>query len=162
MEIKAKIDITEVKSGMFWYEDDTFSFERLPDKKIKAIVELVENDVIYGDLTASEICQIEEGKGSWNYAKVFITTVLRFQYKCKDNERIVLYDQNQSLQLFLNYEDVAKAFNKIGKKSRQGAYWTSDAIEAKKAIALWSEGSIETMPKSNWCNIRPVLALKIK
>ena len=59
-------------------------------------------------------------------------------------------------------EDVVKVCSKIGKKSRQGAYWTSDAIEAKKAIALWSEGSIEAMPKSNWCNIRPVLALKIK
>ena len=48
-----KIDITQVGVGMFWYEDDTFSFDRTTDKKIKAIVELVENNVIYGDLTAS-------------------------------------------------------------------------------------------------------------
>ena len=56
----SKISIKQVKAGMFWYEDDTFSFGKIADKKLKAVVELVYNGVIYGDLTASELFDIPE------------------------------------------------------------------------------------------------------
>ena len=48
IEVLSKTNNPNIKPGMFWYEDDTFSFYRITGKKIKAIVELVENDVIYG------------------------------------------------------------------------------------------------------------------
>ena len=66
METKIKIDITKVKSGMFWHEGNLFSFERLPDKKIKAVVELVEDGIIYGDLTASELFDIPEKNNTFH------------------------------------------------------------------------------------------------
>ena len=67
-----KIDITQVGVGMFWYEDDTFSFDRTTDKKIKAIVELVENNVIYGDLTASELFDIPEKELTEKYEEKYL------------------------------------------------------------------------------------------
>ena len=72
MEAKTNIDIKQVKKGMFWYEDDTFSFERVPDKKIKAIVELAKDGVVYGDLTASELSENHEQFTDWFRAKKYI------------------------------------------------------------------------------------------
>ena len=88
---RPKIDITQVKVGMIWYEDDTFSFDILP-KKIKAVVELVKGGIIYGDLTASELFAIPERPMSWFSAKQFFD---KFSYLCKDNEKIVWYSIKQ-------------------------------------------------------------------
>ena len=89
METKIKIDITKVKSGMFWHEGNLFSFERLPDKKIKAVVELVEDGIIYGDLTASELFDIPEKNLTWGEARDLF---LGFSYPCEENEKIVWYN----------------------------------------------------------------------
>ena len=45
-------NIPKIKAGMFWYDDDTFSVDLIADKKVKAIVELVdiEKQVVYGDI----------------------------------------------------------------------------------------------------------------
>lgn len=64
-----------VKSGYYWYEDDTFSYSRIPDKKVKAIVDLVEGGYIYGDLTVSELFPIDEQELSYEDAKKFFTFV---------------------------------------------------------------------------------------
>ena len=76
MDEKAKIDINQVKPGMIWYEDNTFSFDKQADKKIKAIVELVENGVIYGDLMASEMHDISDVEITWPDAKKFFKEFL--------------------------------------------------------------------------------------
>ena len=66
------IDISQIQVGMFWYEDDTFSFQRMVDKRIKAIVEWIGNSTIYGDLTASEIFDIKEECLNWFDAKNYM------------------------------------------------------------------------------------------
>ena len=52
--------LSKIKLGMIWYEDDSFSFERIANKRIKAVVELINDGFIYGDLTVSEIININE------------------------------------------------------------------------------------------------------
>ena len=44
--------------GMFWYYDNTFSFDLVPHKVVKAVVEYIDDEYIYGDLTAG--LQIKE------------------------------------------------------------------------------------------------------
>ena len=55
-----KSNLSQIRIGKIWYEDDTVSFERIPCKKVKSVIELIENNKIYGDLTASELHDIPE------------------------------------------------------------------------------------------------------
>ena len=61
-------NIPKIKAGMFWYYDDTFSVDLLDDKKIKAVVELVDPilGVVYGDIL------IPDKKMKWAKAEKYI------------------------------------------------------------------------------------------
>ena len=159
MEAKTRINITQVKSGMFWYDDDTFSSERVPDKKIKAIVELVENGIIYGDLTASELFDITEKKLTWGEAIEFF---LGFPYPCKENEKIVWYNIQQLQKVYDNYDVVKKTFEKLHKSFREGKYWSSTESPGQSAWILYFNFGFKYSYLKFYKNyIRPVLALKV-
>jgi len=127
------IDISLVEPGMFWYEDNTFSYERLTSKKIKAVVELVENGVIYGDLTASELLDIKEQKLPWDEAKRFIE---EFSYPCQSNEKIVCNGIEYLEKVYSTYELVKQAFCEVGKPFRESCFWSSTERIATKAWYL--------------------------
>ena len=155
-----KIDITQVGVGMFWYEDDTFSFDRTTDKKIKAIVELVENNVIYGDLTASELFDIPEKELTWYGAKRFYK---EFSYSRRKNENIVWYDIDQLKSVYGNYNAIKKAFKKLHKPFREKMYWSSTERGSMYARYLsFSSGRRKDNVKYIFLSVRPVLALKVK
>lgn len=61
-------NIPKIKAGMFWYDDDTFSEDLLDDKKVKAVVELVDPilGVVYGDIL------IPDKKMRWAKAEKYI------------------------------------------------------------------------------------------
>ena len=61
-------NIPKIKAGMFWYYDETFSVDLLDDKKIKAVVELVDPilGVVYGDIL------IPDKKMKWAKAEKYI------------------------------------------------------------------------------------------
>ena len=61
-------NIPKIKAGMFWYYDDTFSVDLLDDKKVKAVVELVDPilGVVYGDIL------IPDKKMKWAKAEKYI------------------------------------------------------------------------------------------
>lgn len=163
---RPKIDITQVKVGMIWYEDDTFSFERAASKKIKAVVELVEDGVIYGDLTASELFGITERPMSWFSAKQFFD---KFSYLCKDNEKIVWHNIDQLQSVYKNYNAVKEAFSKLNKMYRRSVYWSSteykSSVKDSNTFALdidFSTGSRLVDHQYNCFYVRPVLALKVE
>jgi len=159
METKEnKIDITQVKVGMFWYEDDTFSFDRIMDKKIKAIVELIEDGVVYGDLTASELFDVPDVEITWRDAERFFK---EYSYPCRENEKIVWYNIKQFQGIYDNYNAIKKAFDKLQKLYRIGIYWSS--VEYYTTTAwYWNfyHGERGFQDKNRYCYIRPVLALK--
>lgn len=160
MKVKeSKIDIAKVEVGMYWYMDDTFSFEIVAGKKRKAIVELIEKGVIYGDLTASEISDIKDISSNWWSARDYIE---RFSYDCKKNEKIVWYDVEQLKRVYDQYVPVRKAFEKIGKKYREYGYWTSTERPSMCACYVYFYRGIKFVySKSLICYLRPVLALKV-
>ena len=150
-----------VKSGCYWYEDDTFSKSRIPDKKLKAIVELVEGDYIYGDLTASEIYPIDEQELSYDDAKKFFEN---FSYPCKENEEIVWYDIHQLFRVQKNYyKDVYHVFVDMSKSPRRSGQWSrSECLTLKENAFIMDfhyEDSFDT-PKVNEHAVRPVIAMK--
>ena len=61
-------NIPKIQAGMFWYDDDTFSADLLADKKVKAVVELVDAGlgVVYGDLL------VPDKKMKWAKAEKYI------------------------------------------------------------------------------------------
>ena len=162
---RPKIDITQVKVGMIWYEDDTFSFDILP-KKIKAVVELVKGGIIYGDLTASELFCIPERPMSWFSAKQFFD---KFSYPCKDNEKIVWHNIDQLQSVYKNYNAVKEAFSKLNKMYRKSVYWSSteykSSVKDSNTFALdidFNTGSRLVDHQYNCFYVRLVLALKVE
>ena len=164
-----KISIERVKAGMFWYEDDTFSFERIADKKIKAIVELVRNGIIYGDLTASELFDISEKYMDWFKAQRFFK---EFSYPCKENEKIVWCDKSMFDEIYDAYSPVKKAFEELHKPYRSGEYWSATGYTDYFAWYLnfndgyrrnpnLKDGHRGKVSKYYYKYVRPTIALKV-
>ena len=154
-----KANLSKIHVGMIWYEDDTASFERVADKKIKAIVDLIEEGVVYGDLTASELYDIRQQELNWYQAERYFE---QFAYPCKENENIVWYNVKQLKKVCETYEQVRKTFNKIGKKFRGSCFWGSTAYRANYAwIVIFGSGHRWGENKGISNSVRPVLALKV-
>ena len=154
-------DITQVKVGMIWYEDDTFSFDRITGKKIKAVVELVEKGIIYGDLTASELFDAREVSMPWMFVNEYIEN---YNYPCQKNEKIIWYNMRQLIDIGTNYYRVKNAFIKLGKRWRKSWYWTSTELPGAQAWVV----AFPPLVVSIECNqfsfqtVRPVLALTVE
>ena len=158
MERSGKLN--QVQVGMIWYEDDTFSFDKLPNKKIKAIIEDIKDGVIYGDLTASDIYVNYEQFVDWEGAKKYIE---HFSYPCKQNEEIVWYNIQQLREIKKHYSQVRESFKLIGKRYRQFSYWASEIWPSFYADTInFISGFTKSLRKSQRAFIRPVLSLKIK
>ncbi len=166
IDVLGASDFANIQPGMFWYEDDTFSFKKLDSKRIKAIVELVENTVIYGDLTASEIYRFREVLKPW-YAS--IAYINNFPYKRNYNEKIVMYDRDQFWDILKEYKAVQKSFNLIGKPYRKDCYWTSEEFNcaSSKIFGFDEKCDISIYPwaiaQNKDCRmyLRPVIALYV-
>ena len=160
IEVLSKTNNPNIKPGMFWHEGNLFSFERLPDKKIKAVVELVEDGVIYGDLTASELFDIPEKNLTWDEA---VELFLGFSYPCEENEKIVWYNIQQLQKVYDNYNVVKKTFEKLHKSFREGKYWSFTESPGLSAWILYFNFGFKYPYFKFYENyFRPVLALKVE
>ena len=158
--MEQSVKLNQVQVGMIWYEDDTFSFNKVDNKKIKAIVEYIEDGVIYGDLTASDIYKNYEQFIDWFGAKKYIEY---FPYPCKQNEEIVWYNIHQLSEIKKHYSQVRETFKLIGKRYRQFSYWTSEIYPSFYAKCVAFEGGfVNSLHKTRRAFIRPVLSLKVK
>jgi hypothetical protein len=160
IKVFSKTVYANIKQGMFWYSDNTFSFDKIPNKKVKAIVEFSEKGIIYGDLTASELFDIPERYMRWESVESFLN---EFSYLCEENEKIVWYDIDQLQRVCNNHNAVKNAFNILCKPYRKSMYWSSSEYNEEVAKDInfdnggrWCDG------KYNSFYIRPVLALKVE
>ena len=101
-EHKRKVQLQEM--GVSYDAATTREIEEYLDdsrnifKRIKAIIELIEGYVVYGELTASRLLDIKERKLSWNDARKYIKN---FSYPCRSNEKIVWYTGKQLQDVYL-------------------------------------------------------------
>ena len=148
-------NIVKIKLGMFWYEDDTCSANRILRKKLKAIVEKVDNNAIYGDFTISELYDVQERDLSWEEAKAYIET---FACELKENEQVVWYDVEQLTEISRNYYLVSNAIKSLGKSAREG--WQLSSSEYGK-YTVWTvyfpNGSKGASTKNEVRIFRPAL-----
>ena len=121
----SKDNLSQIKPGMIWYYDDTFSFCVIEHKPIKAVVELVERNNVYGDLTANSVLVVEEQFTSWYGAQHYLE---HFVYDCEEKERVHWYSPEQMLKVEKNYLLVSPVLEMLGKKVRQGGNWSRKHI----------------------------------
>ena len=159
-----KYCISQIIIGMFCYEDNSFSFDKIKGKKVKGIVEAVkeDNNVIYLDLTASELFNIEEKSLNWFDAKLYIE---QFVYPCNENEKIVWYDFSRLVSIARNYDTILNSFTLLNKSPREGEYWSSDSVINHDDFAWFygfnGKGSRGPGLKDRIKYIRPVLEVKL-
>lgn len=157
--LQKKSEISRIKAGMFWYEDNTFSFKRLANKKIKAIVELVEDGVIYGDLTASELFYVEEKVCKQSQAMEYIDD---FSYLCKEGEKVICYDRRLFELVYKQYSFVKKSFERINQPYRITSYWTNEKASSEYGYIIdFTRASQSIVSQHEEYAVRPVLALKV-
>ena len=152
----SKIDIKKVKPGNYWYEDDTFSDEKIKGKKVKAIVELVEKGVIYGNLTMSQLCKVERVVlRNWYELKEWIEN---FKYPFKPNEYLAWYTREQLLEVWQNKALVQKRIKPDGR--HQNFEFTSTEVNSYCAYMLYF-GKEDSFTKGNSTSYVPIIALKV-
>ena len=153
------VDISLIKPGMLWYEDDTFSMLKLPGKRVKAMVELVSDGTIYGDLTVSELFVIKEQYLPWHEAMEFFKN---FHYPCQEHEKIVWYEIEQLARVSEDYKNVESALALLFKRCRTEMQWSSTERSNLSAIGLYLCNGLKYITeKVAKGYIRPVIAWKV-
>lgn len=174
-----------VKEGMIWYHDDTFSFELIVGKQVKAVVELVEDGYVYGDLTAGDVfipetgtyrilcpynkdvlCRYSKRKNEKKTIVSVNDVIKRCCYKCKGKEKYVCYSFAQLKAVRDHYDAIANALTKLSKKTRRDVgigYWTSDGNAGYMRIVPFKKGMPEEAWRSTLLNAyyRPVIMMKV-
>ena len=129
----SQIDINKVKPGDYWYVDNTFSDEKVRGKKVKAIVELVENGVIYGNLTMSQLCRVESVViRNWNELKEWIRN---FKYPFGPKEYLAWYSDGQLAKVWKNQDLTRRKIKSDGQ--HKGFEFTSTEVGGDKAYMLY-------------------------
>ena len=169
-EVYSLDNYVQIKEGMIWYEDDTFSFDLIHNKKIKAVVELVENGIIYGNLAASDLCSIPtKNLMSWYNAKDLIsrseTGIGNFvqSYSCNKNEKIVWYNLEQLKKVYKKQFIIKNTFKMLQKEYYCGNYWSSTELNRILAWGLNFETGYPGYALKNILHHVPMmLALKVE
>jgi len=152
--------IPNVKKGMIWYEDDTFSFERMTNKKIKAVVELINDGFVFGDLTVSELINVEEKHLNWEKILIELRYLSR---EFKERQFITWQDGDELLNVCNGYDVVRKTFVMLGKSPRNGVYWTSRVSSSVLRTGILLDFNSAKLIEDNIENsylFRPVLKFK--
>lgn len=157
--------LSKIKLGMIWYEDDSFSFELIANKRIKAVVELIKDGIIYGDLTVSEIMDIKENQLNWKDILHSIRYLSRaFNFNNMYIQSVSWFDIDMLSEVYERYDVVRKTFDMLGKSSRKGIYWTKSASSGKLETGFlldFSSGKIIDEHIEKRYDFRPVLSLRI-
>ena len=161
METKES-NFSKIKLGMIWYEDDTFSFEQIADKRIKAVVELIKDGFIYGDLTVSEIMDMKENQLNWE------TILMDIKFLSRDFngiQSITWFDVDELAEVYNHYDVVRKTFAMLGKSPRNGIYWTISVSSGELNTGFlldFTSGKIIEEHIEKRYGFRPVLKMKIE
>ena len=155
-----KYALSEIKPGMFWFDDDTFSMSKFSDKKIKTIVELVSDNVIYGDMTVSEIYNVKPKMLIWDEIEEYLRACNNL---CNENEKVVSYTADQLDEVLKTYDHVRNVISKCcGKNPRTKWQWSSTLSSWGCAwIVSFETNTRCTTWKNDVLEFRPVLTMKV-
>lgn len=154
-----KSNLSKIRVGMIWYEDDTVSFERIDTKKVKAVIEYMDSNKIYGDLTASELHDIQEQEFVWGCKQDLVVC----PYKCKKYECFFRYSLEELRKVYKTYNIVDKTFYLLGKKPRCQDYGSRTMYKDMVWMLSFGDGrKLLWGKKYDRCYHRPVLKFELQ
>ena len=106
-------ELSLVKPGWYWYEDGSFSPALLSEKKLKAVVVLIECSTIYGDAFMEKTCCLNEAK--------------TFLKECQEKlgEKVYLPTLREHIFIGERIDEINRALDRIGNVPLwEGAYMT--------------------------------------
>lgn len=106
-------ELALVKPGWYWYEDGSFSPVLQSEKKLKAVVVLIEYSTIYGDAFMEKTCHLNEAK--------------TFLKECQEKlgEKVYLPTLREHIFIGECIDDINRALDRIGNVPLwEGAYMT--------------------------------------
>ena len=144
-------NLDAIKSGQYWYEDNTFSSQLIVGKRLKAIVVFVRYSVVYGDIFTELNC-IEKDKSS-------------FLAKCRSayQEDIFLPTLYEHEAIYEQIKHVnASLDNVCGAPKWEGSYFTStDYAWHQVWIKRYPDGAASASYRDGRYKIRPLIAYQI-
>lgn len=145
-------NLSLIKPGMYWYEDNTVSADLIPDKTVKSVVLLVNNYVVYGDT-------FDSFYGTWHQAQEYIKNYTN-TYIAKGEAYWL------GVRALEAVSDKQKAINQalevLGENKWNNRHWSSTEYDEWHAwfVYLYS-ASRGYSGKYDTTYIRPVLVHKI-
>ena len=107
--------LSQVKAGMIWYEDDTVSAVLIPEKRIKSVVLLVQNGIVYGDTF------IEDQKSG----KEISDFVNSYQKQFQPKETVCQLTFREMAQVVPHLNRINEVLARLEKPVWMGSYVTS-------------------------------------
>ena len=138
--------LSRIKTGMFWYEDNTFSSQIDESKKLKAVVLFVKENTVYGDSLEQKYMlgkkistYMQEAVAQTGY-RLYRPTIADFAYLC----------------------EVRKEVNKVLKNIKklpwsENLYWAEDG----QIVDLF-DASDHYMSNEEGAYFRPMITLTLK
>ena len=149
-----KDNLSKVKPGMFWYEDDTVSTDLSKEKKLKSVVLLVQDNIVYGD--SFDAFATLGWRGAIRYAQSYYNDYIvegqaqSFDIECFGYFGLVVKMVNESLRI-------------IGQPEWCGQYWS---CSQRSTTLGWSwrvgSGSADFRYKNHLYSVRPVFVFEVK
>ncbi len=103
----------DINLGYCWYEDNTFSKEIITGKPLKAIVVLVQYNIIYGDVFLEESC-----------SQAQLGDMLKSLSE-KMGQKLCLLSLYSHEMISFHINEVNAALQMCGKPIWEGSYWTA-------------------------------------
>jgi len=145
-----KETLCQIKPGMFWYEDNVFSFDLIAGKQVKSVVLAVVGNAIYGDT-------FRERKMKWHEATNYISN---FVAKYVKKGEACWYSLEFLEGIRKNETAITQSLVKIGQSRWIGSYWTNVEVASNYAKMMdVSDGeSIVDLRERNY-RVRPVIKM---
>lgn len=152
-----KANLNRIKTGMYWYEDDTVSAVFTLEKKLKSLVLFVEGGVVYGDSFKQRYMLGERIEA---YIKA-----LQYDY-AKDFQFGLIY-RPEVADLLKVYENIAK-INVILKRIKKQP-WSEDLFWAQQrdnqsasVVDMLDGDDLQMSYESKGAYFRPMIAFMAK
>ena len=144
-------ELSLIKPGWYWYEDESFSPVLQTEKKLKAVVVLIEYSTIYGDVFMEEIRSLKETKAFLN--------------ACRKNlgEMVYLPTLKEHIEIGEHIDEINRALDRIGNVPLwEGTYMTGTQYSCYQTwIKTHPHGSYGAGYRGTSYKIRPLICRSI-
>lgn len=136
-------NVHKFQAGMFWYDDNTFSYEMIVNKSLRAVVIKVKRGKVIGLLPMERTFNVEEAAAF----EEKMPKVLEESFYLKCIRKMPRLSDWRTM--YLRREAISHSLSDAGWLPLSGAYWCWDGFFRCKPAAVYN---LETAEKSQTAN----------